>query len=255
MNNVLEGAFAQTLPAFNAHAITRSLASPETLGHMWEFGTRGITRGNSKFTPMNPKARLWETVMTGTGVNKTIGFTFKPATSFNPPQTEEETGVAQSVLDRLKSNTGEYKYRFPNKAFVYESGTDVKIFPQRAKLLFIPTKTEGLPTGSYSRRWGYAWAKSHTYSPGDFAGATGAFTGMFGAYWAGKGATAMFDFMADRVETDLIEVDGTIRSGKRMTPVQTQNLQAAVKRGETKTRKQFILKTRREAGVRAEGIL
>lgn len=255
MNNVLEGAFSATLPKFNAHAASRSMAHPEDFAHMWEFGTSGITRGKAKYTPMNENARLWNTRMTGTGVNKTIGFIFKPAKSFNPPQTEEETGVAQSVLDRLKSNTGERKYRFPNKAFVYESGTDVNIMPKRSKVLFIPTKTEGLPTGNYARHWGYAWAKSHTYSPGDFSGVTGNFTAMFGAWWAGSGGNMMFDQMAEQVETDLVEVDGTIRVSKRLTPVQTQNISSAIQRGEKKTKKQFILKTRHEADLRAESIL
>lgn len=260
MDNVLEGAFVKALPEFNMYAAGRGMSDPESFGHMWEFGTAGITRGNSKYTPMNPNARLWETRMTGHGVNKTIGFIFKPAKSFNPPQTTESTGgVDQDVLDRLKGNTGERKYRFPNRAFVFESGTDVNIFPKRSKVLFIPIETEGMPSGvkdqQKAEERGYVWAKAHTYSPGEFSGATGQFTGMFGAWWAGPGGQAMFESMAERVETDLIEVDGTIRTTKRMTPVQMSNIGTAIKRGKSKTKKQWILKTRREADMRAEAIL
>lgn len=259
MDSVLEGAFVRTLPAFNAHAASRGLADPESYGHMWEFGTAGITRGNAKYTPMNEKARLWNTVMTGQGGTKNIAFTFKPAKSFNPPQTEEETGVDQEVLDRLKGNTGERKYRFPNKAFIFESGTDVRITPQRSKILFIPVNTEGMPAGvkdpAKAEERGYAWVKSHTYSPGEYSGATGQFTAMFGSFWLGTGGEMMFEHMSERVETDLIEIDGTIRKSKRMTPVQAANIKAAVKRGETKTKKQFTLKVRQEMNERAEVVL
>jgi len=259
MDSVLEGAFARTLPAFNAHAAARGLADPRSYGHMWEFGTAGITRGNAKYTPMNENARLWKTVMTGTGTTKNIAFTFKPAKSFNPPQTEEETGVDQDVLDRLKGNTGERKYRFPNKAFVFESGTDVRVLPVRSKVLFIPIKTEGMPAGvkdpSAAEERGYAWAKSHVYSPGEYSGATGQFTAMFGSFWLGTGGEMMFKHMSERVETDLIEIDGTIRTSKRMTPVQASRIKAASKRGESKTRKQFTLKVRQELNERAEVLL
>lgn len=261
LDNVLEGAFARTIPAFNAHAASRGMSDPESYGHMWEYGTAGITRGGNSYTPMTERARLWNTLMTGTGSTKNIVFTFKQAKSFNPPQTTESTGgVDQSVLNRLKGNTGERKYRFKQKAFVFESGTDVNIFPQRSVRLFIPIETEGMPSGYRGDRdkaeeRGYVWAKSHTYSPGEMAGATGQFTAMFGSFWLGTGAEMMFDQMAERVETDLIEIDGTIRASKRMTPVQASNIKAAVKRGENKTRKQFTLKVRQEQNEAAEVLL
>lgn len=260
MDSVLEGAFQRTIPAFNLYAAGRSMADPESFQHMWEFGTSGITRGNVKYTPMTEKARLWTTQMVGTGVTKNITFIFKPAKSFTPPQTTESTGgVDQSVLDRLKGNTGQRKYKFPNKAFVYESGTDINILPVRADRLFIPVWTEGMPTGvkdkAGAQERGYAWVKSHTYSPGEYSGATGQFTGMFASFWLGEGSKHMFNYMAERVETDLVEIDGTIRSTKRLTPVQTQNLKAAMKRGENKTKKQFTLKIRQERGQKAEVFL
>jgi hypothetical protein len=126
-------------------------------------------------------------------------------------------------------------------------------------MLFIPVLTEGMPSAvkdpAKAEERGYAWVKSHTYSPGEYSGATGQFTAMFGSFWLGTGGEMMFEHMAKKVEADILEVSGTIKVSKRLTPTQMQNLKAAVKRGETKTKKQFTLKVRQEMNERAEVVL
>lgn len=259
MDSLLERAYVDASASFNKAAAAAAMANPEEFGHMWEFGTAGITRGNTKYAnPTNPNAMLWQNVMTGTGATKNISFVFKPAKSFTPPHTTESTGgVDQSVLDRLKVNTGERKYRFPNKAFVFESGTDINVVAKRSRRLFIPIETEGTPVGigNQDESKGYVWAKAHTYSPGDFSGGTGQFTAFFGGWWLGPGARLMFDTMAKTVEMDLISVDKTIKPSKRMTSAQRAHIAAAVKRGKTKTKKQFTLKVRQEMNRKADVLL
>lgn len=257
MDSLLERAYADVSGEFNKAAAAAAMRNPEEFAHMWEFGTAGITRGNTKYAnPVNPNAMLWQNVMTGTGSTKNIAFVFKPAKSFTPPHTTESTGVEdQTVLDRLKVNTGERKYRFPNKAFVFESGTDIHVVARRSRMLFIPTETEGLPNGAKDSGKGYVWSKAHTYSPGDFSGGTGQFTAFFGGWWLGPGAALMFDTMAKQVEMDLISTDKTIKPSRRMTSAQIANIKAAVKKGQTKTRKQFTLKVKQEMNRKADVLL
>lgn len=258
MDNLLDRVYVDVSASFNKAAAAAAM-SDKSLSHMWEFGTAGISRGNVKYAnPMNPNAMLWVNTMVGQGKQKTISFIFKPAKSFVPPHTEAETGVDQSVLDRLKVNTGERKYKFPNKAFVFESGMDVNVVAKRSKRLFIPIDSEGTPAdiGGQDTSKGYVWAKAHTYAPGDFADSVGRFTGFFGGWWASQGAAMMFEQMSMEVERDLMEIDKTIRGGKgKMTSPSATNIAGMVKRGETKTRKQFTLKVRQEANERADVIL
>lgn len=257
MDSLLERTYVDVSGSFNKAAAAAAMRNPEEFAHMWEFGTAGITRGRTKYAnPTNPNAMLWQNVMTGTGKTKNIAFVFKPAKSFTPPHTTESTGVEdQKVLDRLKVNTGERKYRFPNKAFVFESGTDIKVMAKRSKRLFIPIATEGLPNGAKDTGKGYVWAKTHTYSPGDYSGGTGQFTAFFGGWWLGPGATLMFDAMSRQVEMDLISVEKTVKPSRRMTAAQAANIKAAAKRGQTKTRKQFTLKVRQEMNKKADVLL
>ena len=259
MDGLLERAFVDVSASFNKAAAAAAMRSPEEFAHMWEFGTAGITRGNTKYAnPTNPNAMLWQNTMTGTGATKNIAFVFKPAKSFTPPHTSESTGgVDQSVLDRLKVNTGERKYRFPNKAFVFESGTDINVMAKRSKMLFIPIETEGIPSGTEGQdeSKGYVWAKAHTYSPGDYSGGTGQFTAFFGGWWLGPGSDLMFDTMSKQVETDLLSVQETIKPSKRMTSAQRAQIETAVKRGRNKTKKQFTLKVKQEMNRKADVLL
>lgn len=260
MTGLLDRTFPDVSDEFNVHAAGISMSDPLSFGHMWEFGTRGITRGNPKYTPTNPQARLWTNVIVGEGRNRTIAFVFKKAKSFTPGYTTEETGVDQEVLDNLKVNTGERKYRFPNKAYIFESGMDINVMPKRAKRLFVPIELEGIPDGwsgnsAEAEERGYVWAKEQNYSPGDFAGATGNFTAAFGAWWLGPGSRLMFDAMSREVESDLQTAAATIKTTPRKKPAQAFNLEQALKRGKIKTKKQFTLKVRQEANRRAEVLL
>lgn len=261
MDTVLAKSFNQTEPLFTEHAVAQGMRNPERLGHMWQFGTAGITRGPIRFADGNiAGSRLWRAGMTGTGMQKTIRFTMLPATGFVPPLIEEETGVDQEVLDKLKVNTGKQKYRFKNRAFVFESGVDVKLFPKHSKQLFIPIKQEGIPSGwsgdmDKARERGYVWAKSHTYSPGAYADSKGAFTGLFGAWWSGPGAEVMQGNMSKQVEGDLATVATGIGGTRRMTTAKATNIKTMIEKGRRKTRKQFTLLVASDMDEKAKAIL
>jgi len=258
---LLAKAFNKTQPVFNQFAVARAMNNKEQLGHMWRFGTVGITRGQARFVDgASQQARLWKAGLVGEGIQKTISYTFLPDNGVIPPLTEEETGVDQTVLNRLKVNTGAKEYRFKNRAFVFETGATVKLFPKGGSRLFIPIKQEGIPSGwkgnvDEARERGYVWAKTHTYSPGAFADSKGAFTGMFGAWWAGKGVEMMQEFMSAEVQSDLATVADGIGGNRRMTNVKRTNIEAMVKRGRKKTKKQFTLKVAQELDEKAKAVL
>lgn len=257
LDKLITKAHSDAVPVFNKAVAAKAMGKNAGLSHAWEFGTAGITRGRVKYpNPLSPNAQLWVHTLKGEGPNKTIGYVFRPAKSQVPPHDPEEIGVAKRDIPPLKVMTGMRRYYFPNKASIFESGKTITVKTRRSKFLFIPTKTEGLPstyTGDPDK--GYVWAKSHTYSPGDYADSTGRFTAFFGGWWKTAGAELMQANMSAQVETDLIEVDGSIRTSKKMTPVQAQNIKAAAKRGQVKTRKQWTIKTREEITDKARAIL
>lgn len=257
MDGLIGQAHSEVAFEFDKHAAAQAMQD-RSLSHMWEYGTAGVSpRGRIKYAnPLNPKAKLWTHTIVSRGRVKTFGFTILPAKSLVPPHDLQEIEVAPRDMPPLKLETGKWRYKFPNKASLYESGMTVNLAPKRAKALFIPIKTEGLPakyTGDTSK--GFVWAQRHTYSPGDMADATGRFTGMFGAYWAGMGGDLLSTKMMIKVERDLLTVSSGVRPSKTMNSAARASIAAAAKRGRTKTRKQWTIKTRPEIGARAGVIL
>lgn len=257
MDNVLTSAHTDTSFEFNKAAAAKAMQD-KSLSHMWEYGTAGITRGKTKFAnPTAPKARLWKNQLIGTGTVKTVGFIIRPAVSQVPAHDPAELGIDEADMpQRLAVNTGARRYKFANKATVFESGMVVNVVAKKARYLFVPIKTEGMPTtyrGNPQR--GFVWAKTHSYSPGEMADSAGRFTGFFGSWWAGIGSEMMGTHMMKRVERDLIQVSTGIRPGKKITKAQAASIKNAVERGKRKTRKQWTIKVRSEAGERATGIL
>ena len=257
MNDLLSRVHKRAAGEFDKFAVQQGMRD-KSLSHMWEFGTAGITRGPIKYANPNSKtAKLWQHTIVGGGGRKTFGFVFLPAKADVPPHDPEEIGVSAENMPNLAVNNGTRRYKFKNKAFVYESGMTVTVTPKASKQLFVPIKTEGMPSGSYrgNPSRGFVWTKSHTYSPGQFADSTGRFSGMFGAWWAGVGGEMFKKDMMTEVEADIAQVATGIRPRKRMTSAQSTAVQSAFQRGKQKTRKQWTIKIRAGIGEEAEVIL
>jgi hypothetical protein len=245
MDDLLTETHKTVAREFNRAAMNFAMGGG-AIKHMYEYGTAGINDlGPTHYASgMNPNARLWRNELVGGGGRKTIGFTFLPAKKQTPPHDFEELGIDPSKAPPLKVDTGQRKYYFPAKATVVESGSDVKVFAKWSKRLFIPTKTEGLPseyTGDPSR--GYVWAKSHVFSPGEATGGTGKFTTFYSTWWSKEGAEQMGTMMMKKVETDLTTVAQKVKPSKHPKSVASTNIKALVEKGRKKTRKQFELYT------------
>lgn len=256
MDTLITKAYARTALEFNKHAAAQAISS-RGLEHMWEYGTAGISeRGVIKYgNPLSQSARLWKNTLIGKGGVKTISFVILPAKSLVPPHDLEEIEVAREDMPPLKVETGLRKYKFPNKAAIYESGVNVSLAPRQATMLFIPIKTEGMPTKyAGDPKKGFVWTQAHTYSPGLMSDTKGRFTGLFGGWWAGIGAELMSSRMRLEVEKDLVEATTGIRPARKITSAQATSIAAAVERGRKKTRKQWTLRVAHEANGETEVI-
>lgn len=257
MDELLKDAHKKTSTEFNRAAMSAAMSS-KRLNHMYEFGTVGINdEGIAHYSSgMVPGARLWVNTLTGGGGRKTISFIFKPAKQRVPPHNFAELGIDESSAPPLKVDTGQRKYYFPNRATVVESGVDVHIKARWSKSLFIPIKTEGMPSryfGDPSK--GYVWAKTHTYSPGESTGSTGKFTTFFATWWSREGSEIMGQNMINTVNRQLKEVDATIKPKKTLQTPMGTNVKSAAQKGRKKTRKQWELKTAFDHSEEGEQIL
>lgn len=257
MDSVLTSAHAKVSFEFDKAAAAKAM-SDKSLSHMWEYGTAGITRGKTKFAnPTSARAKLWKNQLIGSGKVKTVGFVIRPATQAVPPHDPDELGIdPEDMPQNLAVDRGTVRYKFANKAFVYESGMVVNVVAKRANNLFVPIKTEGKPTrfrGNADR--GFVWAKRHSYSPGEMSDSAGRFTGFFASWWAGIGSEMMGTHMMKRVEGDLIRASLGVKPSKRLNKAETVNMKSAVERGRRKTRKQWTVLVRDEEGMRGRGIL
>lgn len=259
MNEMLENIHARVSQEFNKHVVGVAMGDKESLRHMWEWGTAGINdnRGPTRYVDAtSQRARLWTNLMVGQGRTKTITYAFLPSKGRVPPHDPAELGIKESDMPPLKLQTGLRRYKFAAKASVFESGITINIAPKKSKMLFIPIKTEGMPSGAKGDdSKGYVWAKSHTYSPGRMADAAGRFTGVFGGWWASQGNAMLATAMMEQVEGDIAKVSTGIRPNKRMTLAQASSIKAATERGRRKTRKQWTIKTRHDNEGSMEVIL
>jgi len=133
IGNLISAAHNVATTEFDVDAA--SAAAAGTMTHVYEFGTRGITRGTPRFDdPTSPAARLWVHTETGMGRSKTVGFQFREAVVPNPVPSANFYGVPSSVIRKLSRR----KYVFRNKAAVNEYGLTVNIRPKDKPFNFVP---------------------------------------------------------------------------------------------------------------------
>lgn len=250
MDDLITDAHQTTAREFNRAAMHYAM-SGGAISHMYEYGTAGINNmGVTHYASgMNPASRLWKNEIHGGGGRKVLSFTFLPSKKDTPPHDYVALGIDPREAPPLKVDTGARKYKFEWKASVVESGTDVKVFARWSKRLFIPVKTEGLPssyTGDPTK--GYVWAKTHVFSPGEATGGTGKFTTFYSTWWAREGAEMMGLEMRKSVEKSLFEVSAKIKPTMNMKSPAATNVKALVQKGKKKTRKQWELSTEFENG-------
>lgn len=252
LSELMDNAHRLTVPDFVKAAAAG--AKQYNFTHMYEYGVRGITRGDSQtIDPLHQRARLWRDVMVGNGSRKTITFVYRNATQRVPKHTTAETGVAQEELDKLKLNQGK-KYVFSHKAEVFEQGIDLTIFPkQRDGRLFVPLLSGvriGASTQDQAR--GFTWAKKVHINPGEMSGATGQFSFFFYDWWGRTGNTLMTKRMDKEVVGHIRRKEAelaTRRSGA-LKPPQAIKVESIAAAARAKTRKQFTIWVRQEEGLR-----
>lgn len=169
-----------------------SVAYTGNMTHMYEFGTRGITRGQVKFPdPTAPEARLWVHNLVGSGRSREIGFIIREAFAPNPRPSATFYGVDNAVIRRLSRR----KYTFRWKARVIEQGESVQIKPQEKPFNFVPFYGKPARNPKYSGR-GYVFRPIEgrapmESNPGEDSGATGTFTAFWERWWATRGQELM----------------------------------------------------------------
>jgi len=247
MDNIITSAHHQTVPDFVKAAALN--AKKFNFTHMYEYGVAGLTRGDKRFiSPLSPTARLWQDVIVGGGGRKKITFVFRPAKNRVPRHTEEETGVAQEELDKLRINQGK-KYVFYNRAEVFEQGIDLNIFPKSAKLLFVPLKGTSFRASPRDEARGFTWSKHVHINPGQSTDSVGQFSAFFFDWWETEGGRFMANRMSAHVTKDIEVVEAEIaRNRGPLKPPRSTNITGASARARGKTRKQFTISAEREVG-------
>jgi len=111
---------------FDGSVYRMAVMNKDRFHHVYEWSQIG-----------NPRAKLWRHRLEGTVGKRQMTFDFIPSVTNAPPMTPENTGVEQQYLSKLRKNG---KYKFPNKARVFEYGIRTRIAPRHAQALFIPLR-------------------------------------------------------------------------------------------------------------------
>lgn len=250
VDGLITNAHRLTVPDFTKAAALN--AKRHNFVHMYEYGVRGITRGDGQtLDPTSQRARLWRDVLLGAGSRKTITFVYRNATQRVPKHTTADTGVAQEELDKLKINQGK-KYVFFQKAEVFEEGIDVNIFPkQRDGRLFVPLRGTSFRSSPRDQERGFTFVRKLHINPGEMSGATGQFSFYFFDWWSSTGNALMAKRMDARVVGDIKRKQAELATLTRgMKSPTASNPKAAAAEARGKTRKQFTVWARREEGMK-----
>lgn len=249
LSTLMDNAHRLTVPDFVKAAA--SAAKAENFTHMYEYGVRGLTRGEAQtIDPLSQRARLWKDVMVGNGSRKFITFVYRNATVPVPPHTTEETGVAQTELDKLKVNQGK-KYVFQHKAEIFEQGVDLNIHPkQRDGVLFVPLRDSGISGSEKDKTRGFTWRKKLHINPGKLQGADGQFSFFFYNWWGRTGNNLMIERMDRQITKDIKRVETSLPMSGNLKSPKSINVAAVSNMARQKYRKQFTIWVRKEDGIR-----
>lgn len=245
MNAVIEVAFAEADAEFNTAVDAYAMATGK-IGHMYEWGTIGINKGRTNVRPKSdaPGARLWENFTTGSGMNRTLTYTFKPSLAIVPKPTRADTGMSTEVISKMRD------HQFKNKAMVMEQGHEVSIAPKKAQFLLIPAYKENR-----------AWMRPHDVKRGYmlYQGTVrnrpgsrkyaGNFTAFWTAFWLDRGNEIVDDAIYRQVTGDFTPAFSAQARAKNMQPAYKTSIQGKVKARMKKIQEQ----ARRKAQARNAG--
>lgn len=188
--NLINASYYHANQEFNREVVAFAQTT-DSLGHMFEWGTRGIntSRSNMRPDPFTERARLWNNHFHNGRKLSIINYTYKPSVGNVPKPTSRKTGIPGDVLKRLQYHV------FWNKAMVMEEGIPVTIKPKpenESQLLFVPNIWKG--------EKGYSMYPRNT-NPDISHTRKGTFTAYWSRYWMGPG---MQDIQA-RAEAAFVE--------------------------------------------------
>lgn len=199
LDDVIRAAFGTAEQEFNLQAV--AMGKTGAIKHMFEWGTVGINRHKSDIrpNPMSDQARLWETVVEGHGITKTLTFYYLPSVATVPKPTSRETGMDPSDIEMLEDHVFEWK------AMVFEEGTPVTIEPINAKRLIMPFYKGVIPSTATAAdiARGYTMGKGpYTFVPGQDV--AGNFVAFFTEFWEGEGNTIVNADVIKQIEFDYL---------------------------------------------------
>lgn len=177
---ILQKVFAETKVRFEAQFDMVAAGAQNTYHHVYEWNAVGV-----------PQARLFETVMVGTGKRRAITFRWKASRTPVP------------VPDVPASKTGKQLQKgvhvFVWKAPIMEYNIPVLISPTMSEVLAFPAN-DLVTRQNESGLW-FTRKPVRIRQPGG-AATTGAFNAYFLAYWTGGPAEAQFREILDGVAKD-----------------------------------------------------
>lgn len=215
-------------------------ATGSPLSHMYEWGTIGINpgRSNVRMSPDNPAARLWQTYTTGAGMDRVVGFIYRPSVANVPKPTAGKTGMSTDVIESMRD------FQFTWKAEVFEEGQQITIAPKRRFLL--------IPAYQQNRWWMEPWeinrgyallTKPVTFKAGGGTGA-GVFTEWWFAFWAEESPYYFAERIEQFIEEDFFPAMAKPRQRGTMRPVGTYVVKEELEKAEAATRKRVNAKAR-----------
>lgn len=236
---LLDVAFDEADNEFSREA--DAYAKTGAIAHMYEWGTVGVnpSRTNMRLQPSNPAAKLWSNYAVGSGLDRTVGFVYRPSVANVPKPTSGKTGMSQNVIESMRD------YQFTWKARVMEEGEMVTIKPKR-KFLLIPAYPENVNeywrTNDINR--GYRLV-DHAIST--FPGSTryaGAFTEFWYNFWEDRAGEIMDESLAAMIEEDYFPEILRPRSPGKMRPASSFVVKAEVEKNKKATQKRANAKAR-----------
>lgn len=212
----------------------RAAAKAPSISHMFEWGTTGVNgRSNTRQNPNSEKARLWKTVSTGRGLNRTIRFEYKKSKSFVPLPTTRKTRMPSDKIAMLNGT-----HIFYDKAKVMETGKTVTIKPKNSKVLVIPIRRGETVSDPAAMKRGYiVTKKSVTNIPGKRL--KGNFTKFWDEFWNKNGHMIIENHVFDAIENDVKFGLRATSQGRAIVPT-TSDFSYKVQQ-RTKTKEQEIM--------------
>lgn len=198
---VLKWVHQELSDAFTEHMSVLAPSEPQRFHHVYEWGSADDPQSEIG----NPRAKLWRDVLVGGGAERVATFEWMASKTIVPVVHEEAQGYVKQI------------HVFTWKAPVMEYETDITISPKRGNWLVFFTGPPGDNTPEDLR---FSKDPITVAYPGGQA-AHGAFTQEYVAWWAGEGASHIFNSrIRQLLEHDLANMPlqsttGQFRSGTR----------------------------------------